>query len=51
MEVLGWILVAVIVLLILFLAFKGLKSCLPKILLGLFILAAIAFVVYWFLIR
>jgi hypothetical protein len=51
MSVTAWIIAAVIALAVLFIIFRIMKSCLPKIVVGLLILAALAFLVYWYVFR
>jgi hypothetical protein len=51
MNITAWVVVAIVVLVLLFVVVRFVGSCLPKIILGLVILAAIAFLVYWYVIR
>jgi hypothetical protein len=51
MSVIAWIIIGVVALILLFIVFRIMKSCLPKIVVGLLILAALAFVVYWYVFR
>jgi hypothetical protein len=51
MSVIAWIIAAAVALILLFIIFRVMKSCLPKIVVGLLIIAAMAFLVYWYVIR
>jgi hypothetical protein len=41
-----WVIAAVVILILLFVGIKLMKSCLPKIVIGLVVLAALAYVAY-----
>jgi hypothetical protein len=51
MSTTAWIIVAVVVIILIFIVVKILKSCLPKIIIGLIILAALAYLAYKYLIK
>ncbi len=51
MNITMWIIIGIVVLVLLFIAVKIIKSCLPKIIIGLVILAALAYLAYRYLIR
>jgi hypothetical protein len=51
MEITTLIIIAVVVLILLFVIVKIIKSCLPKILVGLIILGALAYLAYQYLIK
>ena len=51
MDITGWIIAGVVGLILLFLVFKFIKNCLPKILLGLLILGVLAFLIFRYFIK
>jgi hypothetical protein len=51
MTITTWIIAIAVVLILLFVVVKFIKSCLPKIIIGIIILAAIAYAAYWYFTR
>lgn len=51
MDMTGWVIAGVVGLILLFLVFKFIKNCLPKILIALLILGAIGFIVFRYFIN
>ncbi len=51
MDITGWIIAVVVGLILLFLVFKFIKNCLPKILIALLILGALLFVISRFFVK
>jgi hypothetical protein len=45
MSITTWVIIAIVILILLFVAVKFIKSCLPKIIIGVVILGALA---YWY---
>ena len=46
MDITGWIIAIVVGLILLFLVFKFIKNCLPKILIALLILGVLGFIIF-----
>ena len=46
-----WVIAGIVALILLFVAVKIIKSCLPKIIIGLVILGALAYLAYYYLFR
>jgi hypothetical protein len=51
MEPITWVIIGVVLLILLFVVIRILKGCVPKILIGLIILAAIGYFAYWYFTR
>jgi hypothetical protein len=51
MSSIAWVVVAIVVVILLFVVVKILKSCLPKIIVGLVILGALAYLAYMYFIK
>jgi hypothetical protein len=51
MEPITAIIVGVVILVLLIVIARFLKSCLPKVIVGLIVLAALGYLIYWFITR
>ena len=51
MSIITWVIIGIVVLVLLFVAIKIIKGCLPKIIIGVLILGVLAFLAYWYFIK